>query len=110
MLFAARGQAAAAIAYARAYGDNRHARVDLGALVYTSPVGVAVLGASTGGLVPLNHEETRIVESLRRPGRPAENLPQTKCLAARRTESPMPRLGLITRIATAPLSKAGSAP
>ena len=108
MPFAA--QAAAVIDHARAYRDHRHARADLGALVYTSPVGVAVFGASTGGPVPLNHEEPRIVEIRRAPGRPAEDLPQTKCLAARRTESPLPRLGLNTRIATTPLSKASSAP
>ncbi len=72
LLFGA--QAAAAIAHARAYRDERRARADLQALVETSPVGVVVFDAPTGHLVSLNHEARRIVEALRMPGRPAEDL------------------------------------
>ena len=74
VLFAA--QAAAAIANARTYRAERQARADLEALVETSPVGVVVFDARTGALVSLNREATRIVDSLRMPGRTAEDLLQ----------------------------------
>ena len=74
VLFAA--QAAAAIANARTYRAERQARADLEALVETSPVGVVVFDARTGALVSLNREATRIVDSLRMPGRSAEDLLQ----------------------------------
>ena len=49
-------QAAAAIANARTYRDERRARADMEALVETSPVGVAVFDARTGALASLNRE------------------------------------------------------
>ena len=72
VLFAS--QAAAAIANARTHRDDRRARADLEALVETSPVGVAVFDARTGKPVSFNREARRIVEGLRTPGRPAEEL------------------------------------
>ena len=75
LLFAA--QAAAAIAHARAYRDERHARANIEALVETAPVGVAVFDATTGSPISFNRETRRIMESLRLPGRPAEELLQT---------------------------------
>ena len=63
-----------AIANARAYRDERRARARLGALIDTSPVGVVVLDARTGGFVSLNREAKRIVESLRMPDRSMEAL------------------------------------
>ena len=67
-------QAASAIANARTHRDERRARADLEALVETSPVGVLVLDAATGRAVSFNREAQRIGESLRLPGRPAEEL------------------------------------
>ena len=67
-------QAASAIANARAHRAEQRARADLEALVETSPVGVVVFDAGTGELVSLNREATRIVESLRTAGHPAEQL------------------------------------
>ena len=72
VLFAA--QAAAAIAHARAYEEERRARAGLEALVETSPVGVAVFDAQSGRPTSLNREARRIVEGLRSPGRPVEEL------------------------------------
>ena len=72
MLFAS--QAAAAIANARTHRGEQRARADLEALVETSPVGVVVLDAQSGQPVSLNREARRIVESLRTPGRPFEQL------------------------------------
>ena len=72
VLFAS--QAATAIANARTYRAERRARADLEALVETSPVGVVVFEAATGGPLWFNREARRIVESLRLPGRPAEDL------------------------------------
>ena len=67
-------QAATAIANARTYRDEQRTRASLEALVETSPVGVAVFDARTGDLTSLNREAKRIVESLRMPGRPSEQL------------------------------------
>ncbi len=67
-------QAAAAIANARAHRGEQRARADLAALVETAPVGVLVFDAKSGRLASLNREAKRIVESLRTPGRPAEQL------------------------------------
>ena len=75
LMFAA--QAAAAVAHARAYRDERRARADLEALIATSPVGVVVFDAATGGLVSINREAARIVEGLRVPGHGTEDLLQT---------------------------------
>ncbi|MDE2874339.1 MAG: ATP-binding protein [Gemmatimonadota bacterium] len=60
-------QAATAIANAQAYRDEQRARGHLEALVETSPVGVAVFEAKTGGLVRFNREWQRIIEDLRTP-------------------------------------------
>ena len=72
MLFAA--QAAAAIANARAHRGERRARMDLEALLETSPVGVVVFDRASGRMVSYNREAGRIVESLRMPGRSLEEL------------------------------------
>ena len=72
LLFAA--QAAAAIAHARTYRDERRARADLEALVDTSPVAVVVFDTATGRPVSLNREARRIMERLRMPGQPVEQL------------------------------------
>ena len=72
VLFAS--QAAAAIANARAHRGEQRARRDLEALIETSPVGVVVFDAGSGRMVSCNREARRIVESLRMPGRPPEEL------------------------------------
>ena len=72
MLFAS--QAATAIANARAHHDEHRARTDLETLIETSPVGVVVFDARTGQPVSTNREANRIIEPLRTPGRPAEEL------------------------------------
>ena len=72
VLFAS--QAAAAIANARAHRGERRARRDLEALIETSPVGVVVFDGSSGRMASYNREARRIVESLRMPGRPLEEL------------------------------------
>ena len=59
---------------ARTYRAEQRARADLEALVETSPVGVVVFDARTGGLVSLNREARRIVESLCSSGQSAEQL------------------------------------
>ncbi|MCY4636991.1 MAG: GAF domain-containing protein [Acidobacteria bacterium] len=75
MLFAS--QAAAAIANARTHRSEQRARADLEALIETSPVGVVVFDAQSGRPVSLNREARRIVEGLRMPGRPLEQLLET---------------------------------
>ena len=72
VLFAS--QAAAAIANARMHRAVERARADLEALVETSPVGVVVFEASTGHMASLNREARRIVEAIRTPGLPVEQL------------------------------------
>ena len=67
-------QAASAIANARTHRGERRARADLEALIETSPVGVVVFDAENGRAVSLNREARRIVESLRTPGHPTEQL------------------------------------
>ena len=67
-------QAGTAIANARAFRDEQRARARLEALVATSPVGVVVLDAGTGGVVSLNREAKRIVEGLRLSDRSLEQL------------------------------------
>ena len=67
-------QAATAIANARTYRAEQRARADLEALIETSPAGVVVFDVGTGHPVSLNLEARRIVESLRMPGRTAEDL------------------------------------
>ena len=63
VMFAA--QAAMVIANARRYRDERRARTALETLVETSPVGVAVFDATTGALVSINREMTRIADGLK---------------------------------------------
>ena len=77
-------QAAAAIANARTYRDERRARADLEALIETSPVGVVVFDAGTGNPVSLNQESRRIVERLRSPDQPLEDL--LKIVTSRRAD------------------------
>ena len=72
VLFAS--QAAAAIANARTHREVERARADLEALVETSPVGVAVFEAGSGRLASVNREAHRIVEGIRTPGSPPEQL------------------------------------
>ena len=67
-------QAASAIANARTHRSERRARADLEALIETSPVGVVVFDAKSGRPLSLNREMRRIVESLRMPGHPLEQL------------------------------------
>ena len=82
VLFAS--QAAAAIANARAHRGEQRARRDLEVLIETSPVGVFVFDAASGRMVSSNREARRIVESLRTPGRPLEDLLGT--VACRRAD------------------------
>ena len=72
VLFAS--QAATAIANARTYRDAQRARADMEALVETSPVGVLVFDGGSGRPMSVNREARRIVERLRIPGRPLEEL------------------------------------
>lgn len=65
---------AAAIAHARTYRDERRTPSNLAVLIETSPVGVAVFALPCGALVSFNREAQRIVESLRNPGQPPEQL------------------------------------
>ncbi|MCY3623224.1 MAG: response regulator [Gammaproteobacteria bacterium] len=67
-------QAAVAIANARAHRAERRASARLEALVETSPVGVVVFDARNLRPVLVNRASRRIVESLRMPGRPLEEL------------------------------------
>ena len=67
-------QAASAIANARTHESERRARADLEALVETSPIGVVVFDATSGRAVSFNREARRIVERLRTPGHPPEQL------------------------------------
>ena len=77
-------QAAAAITNARTHRNERRARADLEALVETSPVGVVVLDARGGRPVSVNREARRIVEGLRTPGGPPEEL--LEVVSARRAD------------------------
>ena len=67
-------EAALVIANARRYRDEQRARADLETLIDTSPVGVLVFDAKTGGLTSVNREARRIVSDLCIPGRSAEQL------------------------------------
>ena len=82
VLFAS--QAAAAIANARTYRDERRARANLETLIETSPVGVVVFDARTGNPVSSNREARRIVEPLRTPDQPEEEL--LEAITARRAD------------------------
>ena len=67
-------QAALVIANARRYREEQRARADLETLVNTTPVGVLVFDARTGGLTSVNREARRIVSGLCAPGGSAEQL------------------------------------
>ena len=67
-------QAALVIANARRYREEQRARAGLETLIDTSPVGVLVFDARTGGLTSINREARRIVNDLCAPGGSAEQL------------------------------------
>ena len=67
-------QAALVIANARRHREEQRARSDLETLVNTTPVGVLVFDAKTGGVTSLNREARRIVSGLCEPGGSAEQL------------------------------------
>ena len=67
-------QAAMAIANARRHREERRARANLETLIDTSPVGVVVFDAATGAPVSFNREAARIVDHLRAPDQPPEQL------------------------------------
>ena len=67
-------QAALVIANARRYREEQRARADLETLVNTTPVGVLVFDAKTGGLRSVNREARRIVSGLHLPDGSAEQL------------------------------------
>ena len=67
-------QAALVIANARRYREEQRVRSDLETLVNTTPVGVLVFDARTGGLTSVNREARRIVSGLCAPGGSAEQL------------------------------------
>ena len=82
VLFAS--QAAMVIANARRYRDEQRARARLETLIDTSPVGVAVFDAQTGMPLSFNREAARLMEAVRLPDRPPEDLLQV--LTVRRFE------------------------
>ena len=82
VLFAS--QAATAISNARTHRAEQRARADMEALVETSPVGVVVFDARTGHPVWFNREAKRIVEHLRLPDEPLEQL--LKAITCRRAD------------------------
>ena len=67
-------QAALVIANARRYREEQRARAGLETLVNTTPVGVLVFDARTGGLTSINREARRIVSGLHLPDGSAEQL------------------------------------
>ena len=67
-------QAALVIANARRYREEQKARTDLKTLINTSPVGVVVIDAKTGAAVSFNREAVRIMQVLRTPDSPSEQL------------------------------------
>ncbi len=67
-------QAALVIANARRYRDEQRARSDLEVLVSICPVGVVVFDAKSGAPVSYNRETLRIVESIRPPDQPVEQM------------------------------------
>ena len=95
-------QAASAIANARTHRAERRARADLEALVETSPVGVVVFDAPSGRPRSFNREARRIVEKLRTPGEPAEQI--LEVLSFRRADG---RVVSLSEIPVAPQLGAG---
>ena len=67
-------QAALVIANARTHREERRARAGLKTLIDTSPVGVVVFDMNMGTPVSFNPEARRIVDALRNPGQPPEDL------------------------------------
>ena len=67
-------QAAQVIANARRHSDEQRAWAGLETVIDTSPVGVVVFDAQTGGLVSFNPEARRIIDVLRDPGQMPEEL------------------------------------
>ena len=67
-------QAALVIANARRHRDEQRARADLETLIDTSPVGVLVFDAKTGGVTSVNREARRMVSGLHLPDGSAEQL------------------------------------
>ena len=67
-------QAALVIANARRHRDEHRARADMETLVNTTPVGVLVFDAKTGGVTSVNREARRIVSGLHMPDGSAEEL------------------------------------
>ena len=67
-------QAALVIANARRYRDEQRAKTDLEALISTCPVGVVVFDAKSGAPVSYNRETLRIVEGIRPPDQPVEQM------------------------------------
>ena len=84
-------QAASAIANARTHRAERRARADLEALIETTPVGVVVFDAKSGHPVSFNREARRIVEKLRTPGHPLEQV--LEVLTCRRADGREVSLG-----------------
>ena len=77
-------QAALVIANARRYREEQRARAGLETLIDTSPVGVVVFDMRKGAAMSLNREARRIVEPLRDPGQPPEDL--LRLLTVRRAD------------------------
>ena len=67
-------QAAQVIANARRHRDEKRARASLETLIDTSPVGVAVFDVGTDTPVTFNREARRIIDNLRDPEQPLEDL------------------------------------
>ena len=67
-------QAALVIANAQRHREEQRARTDLETLVNTTPVGVLVFDAKTGGVTSVNREARRIANELRVPGVSAEQV------------------------------------
>ena len=67
-------QAALVIANARRHRDEQRARADMETLVNTTPVGVLVFDAKTGGVTSVNREARRIVSGLHMRDGSAEEL------------------------------------
>lgn len=67
-------QAVMVVVNARRYREEQRARVDLEALIKTSPVGVVVFDARTAEIKSFNRETARILEGLRTNDRPTREL------------------------------------
>lgn len=82
VMFAA--QAGLVVSNARTHREELRAKADLETLIHTSPVGIVVFDARTGGIVSVNREARRVVIGLRTPGSPLEQLLET--LVVRRAD------------------------